>query len=210
MAVFVRVPSDHCNSCDIGHAVRMRLERWIPEILRIMLLAGEEACIRSFGINRERQRERDLDNRSIGPLGLPLKIKHFRIADASCPKRFGIIGCALALQHKHCKPLFTGEEVAQKAAERERVRRMWLNQIGLTDIEQFHEKARELHDAVMRTPGVLVMRADGEANAPIKIRLRVEVANGVNNMIETTRGHRSSLNSRGHHFIAEKAVGTSN
>src|SRR5215217_4437910 len=95
MAMFVRVRGNHCYPCDPGHAVRMRLERWIPEILWIMLLAGEEASVGRFGINGKRQRKCDFHCRSIRPLGLPLEVEHLEIADARDTERFSIISSAL-------------------------------------------------------------------------------------------------------------------
>src|SRR3954471_8271107 len=58
----------------------------------------------------------------------------------------------------------------------------------------------------MRAPGVPVARADGEAGPAIKRRRRVEIADGVHDMVEPS-GHPAVV---GLYFSAEKAVGTSN
>ena len=50
------------------------------------------------------------------------------------------------------------------------------------------EESRKLHDAVMRAPGMAIARADCEADAAIEIRRRVEIAHGMNDMVETA-GH---------------------
>jgi hypothetical protein len=44
-----------------------------------------------------------------------------------------------------------------------------------------------LHNMVVRPPRVPVLRTDCKAGAPIEVSLRVEVTNGVDDMIKTTR-----------------------
>ena len=58
---------------------------------------------------------------------------------------------------------------------------------GLGNLEQFDIGIIELHNAVVRSPWVLVARADREANAAIQVRRGVEVADGMHNMIEPMR-----------------------
>ena len=64
--------------------------------------------------------------------------------------------------------------------------------LGLGDFEDLDIAILQLHNAVVRTPGMPVARADGEAGAAIELRRRVEVADGVHDMVETV-GHAAKL-----------------
>jgi hypothetical protein len=55
------------------------------------------------------------------------------------------------------------------------------------DFEDFDEAMLELDDAIMRAPGMTVARANGEAGARLKLAGRVEVADGVHDMVEAVR-----------------------
>src|SRR6201999_4535825 len=66
-------------------------------------------------------------------------------------------------------------------------RRMRHDQFGLAYVEQLDEKTRELHNLVVRPPRMLVLRADGKAGAPIEVSFPIQVTNGMDNMVETTR-----------------------
>ena len=55
------------------------------------------------------------------------------------------------------------------------------------DFEEFDIGVVQLHDAIMRAPRVLVPRANNEAGAPIKFPRRIEIADGVHDMVETVR-----------------------
>ena len=57
-------------------------------------------------------------------------------------------------------------------------------------------------------PHGAVAHADGEAGAAIDLRRRVEIADGVHDMVETVRHFGFRLLNAGH-FIDENAVGTS-
>jgi hypothetical protein len=59
--------------------------------------------------------------------------------------------------------------------------------LGFGDFEDFDIAILQLHDAVVRAPGMAVARADGEAGAAIKFRSRLEIADGVHDMVETVR-----------------------
>src|ERR1044072_3834678 len=97
-----RVLGDEHNARDAGDTVRMLLGGRIPEVLRIVLLAGEKARVRRLPILRERERERDLHNRTIRPLAFTLEVEHVEIADASRAERLRV-SSALPLQHPHRK-----------------------------------------------------------------------------------------------------------
>jgi hypothetical protein len=57
----------------------------------------------------------------------------------------------------------------------------------LTDVDQFDEYACELYNPVVRPPGMAVARADREAEAAIEFASRVEVADGMHDMVKTVR-----------------------
>jgi hypothetical protein len=61
---------------------------------------------------------------------------------------------------------------------------MRLDFFRLTDRQQLDECAVELHDAIMRAPGMLVARADGEAEAHVSFRRSIEIVDGMDNVIE--------------------------
>jgi hypothetical protein len=54
-----------------------------------------------------------------------------------------------------------------------------------------------------------VAHSDGEAGPTIKIRRRVEIADGVHDMVKTVRHRRGLLNDR-RYFTEEKPVGANN
>ena len=75
-------------------------------------------------------------------------------------------------------------EVAVERAERKGPRAMRRNLCGLADLKQLDERGRKLDDAVMCAPRMLVARAYVEAKPPIKIGGGIEVAHGMDDMIE--------------------------
>ena len=60
--------------------------------------------------------------------------------------------------------------------------------IRLGDRQQLQEESRELDDMVVRAPGMAVARADRKARAAIEIRCGVEIAHGMDDVVETA-GH---------------------
>src|SRR3979411_2740908 len=81
------------------------------------------------------------------------------------------------------------------------------NLFGLGDLQNLDEAILQLHNAVVSAPGVAIARADGETGAAIKFRRRVEIADGVHDVVEAVR-HPPGLSPSGH-FTDEKEVGTS-
>src|SRR6266567_4558447 len=182
-----RVLGDQHDARDGRHAVWMRLERRIPEVLRIVVLGGEIAGVGRLAVSREHQRERDVDGRAVRALGLTGKIEHLEIADAGSAIRIRVGGRALAFQRQHREAFAVREEIAREGAERKRPRSARRDQFRLADSQQFDENAGTLHDAIVRTPGMAVARADREAELRIARPGRVEVVHGVNDMVETSR-----------------------
>jgi hypothetical protein len=58
--------------------------------------------------------------------------------------------------------------------------------------QQLDEEPRKLHDVVVRAPRVTVSCSDRETKAPVQIRRRIEIAHGMNDMVEASR-HRGRL-----------------
>ena len=59
------------------------------------------------------------------------------------------------------------------------------NLFGLADLEQLDERGLELHDAVMRTPGMDIARADRKAEPAIEIAGGIEVVDDMHDMVDT-------------------------
>ena len=165
----------------------MLLERRIPEVLRIVLLAGEEPGVRRGFVLRERERERDLHGRAVRPLALAREVEHIEIADAGRTERVGIGLRAFALKHQHRKAFAFRQKVAREGAERERARARRGNTLHLAQRQQFDEDAGKLHDAVMRAPGMAIARADCEAEPRVRLACRIEVVHRMHDMVETAR-----------------------
>lgn len=87
---------------------------------------------------------------------------------------------------------------------------MRLDLPGFGDGEDLDEETIELYDTIMCTPRMAVARTDNEAEPPISIRGRIEIAYGVNDMVEAA-GHQigTFTNTNRDYFIAENAVGVS-
>ena len=166
----------------------MHLEGRVPEMLRVAVLAGEEPDVRRLGIGRKGERERDLDGRAVGALALALEIVGVEVADAGGAERFGIRR-APAFQHQHREPLLVGEEIAIERAEGEDALPMRRDVGRVRHAEQFDEHARKLDDVILRPPGAMmaVARADLEAEPTIELLGRVEIAHGVDDVVETAR-----------------------
>ena len=120
-----------------------------------------------------------------------------------------ILGRIAAVEDQHRETLARSQKVAVEGAERKRTRAVRHDLFGLGDFEHFDVAILQLHDAVVRAPGMAVARADGEAGARIEFRRRVEIADGVHDVVETV-GHPTSLALGAGHFTDENEVGTSN
>src|SRR5947209_9851194 len=92
---------NHGHPQDSRGSIRMSLKRRVPEILRIVLLAGEVSRIGRAGICRKGERERNLHGRAIRSLRLALEIELIEMADATVSKRRDVRGRALAFEHQH-------------------------------------------------------------------------------------------------------------
>src|SRR5207237_7486318 len=88
---------------------------------------------------------------------------------------------------KRCR----AQEIAIKRAERERAFAVRRDLFGFGDLEEFDVAILQLHNAVVGAPWMAVARADSEAGAAVEFAGRVEIADGMHDMIEAV-GHRGN------------------
>ena len=138
-------------------------------------------------IAREGERERDLDRRTVGLLALALEAQGLGCGDLRSRER-ACIGCSIgAFENQQREPLARLQEAPVEIAEQNRdaivaeLRR-------LRHRQHLDEEAWQLHDVIMRAPGVAVARADREAKPPVQIGAGIEIAHGMDDVIEAP-GH---------------------
>ena len=107
---------DKDNTGHTQDAVRMALERRVPEILGIVLLTDEEAGVR-LGIDGEGERERDLDRLAVRPTRLTFEIEGVIAADPRRLERGAVCACVMAFEHQHREAFVPREEFLARAAE---------------------------------------------------------------------------------------------
>src|ERR1700751_1504467 len=184
----LRLPGNHDDLSNARNAIWVQLKCRIPEVLRIVLLAREVTGIRRFGVRGECKGERDPHDRPVRAFGLALEVEHVEISDARGAERLGIRRRTPALQYQHRESLIAREEVTRKAGEGKGARRGGGYQFRLIHTKKLDENAGELHDMVVRAPGMTIAAADREPGATIECRGRVEVTDRVNDVVETM-GH---------------------
>ena len=135
------------------------------------------------------------------------EIEHVKRADPTRLKRTRIRRRVAAVEQQHRKTLAAGEEIPVEGAEREKTRPMRHDLLGLGDLQDLDVAVLELHDAIMRAPGVTITPAHHEPGADIDVRRRVQVADRMHDMVEAL-GHRRPFLVR--YFTDENEVGTSN
>jgi hypothetical protein len=74
-----------------------------------------------------------------------------------------------------------------KSAKRECTRAAGRDFRGLRDLEDFDVEIPQLHEAIVGAPRMPVARADREAGALIEFRGRIEIPDGMRDMVETSR-----------------------
>ena len=62
------------------------------------------------------------------------------------------------------------------------------NLLGFGDLQNLDVAVRQLHNAVVGAPGMAVAATYGKAGARVELRRRVNVANGMHDVVETV-GH---------------------
>src|SRR5688500_17305133 len=95
----------------------MDLKRGIPEILGKAVLAGEEADTRDLWIGREGERERHLDRRAVGALGLALNIEHLVVTNPGVAEGSRVRLRIAAFEHHHRQSLPARKGVAVERPE---------------------------------------------------------------------------------------------
>jgi hypothetical protein len=73
--------------------------------------------------------------------------------------------------------------------------------LGLGDRKQLHEKAGQLDKVILGAPRMAVPRPDGEARAAIKFGCDIEIADSMNDVVETVgHGHDRLVGTLGVHL----------
>jgi hypothetical protein len=166
------------------------LDCGVPETLRKMMVAGRKADLPAAGIDGESERESEHDRRSVRPPALPRELECVEIAHPRRAEGRRIRGCVTSLEQDHVEAFAALERIAMKGAERERARAMRHDLLRFLDGQQLEIESGKLDDAVVRSPGMPITSAHGKAEALVKCPGRIEIADGVNNMIETARHDR--------------------
>ena len=183
------------NGPDRLRRIGMRLIFCIPEVLRMMVLAGEKPCGGDQRRLRESQRESNFRSRAIGAGGLAAKIEGHEIADAQSRKGCRIGFCVARLQRQHGQSLALSQIAADKAAKRI-LPRAWMQRHSRPSrphADQFQKRAAKLDDMVLRAPGMLVAGTDVKTEATISGGLRTEVARRQHEVVERAGPAHTSL-----------------
>src|SRR6266568_5190893 len=174
-----RIVGDHRYAGHGLRAIGVDLKCRVPKILREMVLARRNA-----GKN---QREREFHRRSVRLCALAGEIEHVITANAGRLERARIVGRVAGVEDQHRESLARSEKVAVEGAEGKRAGAVRHDLLRLGDLKDFDVAISQLHNSVVRAPRMAVARADGKAGAAIKFRRRVEIADGVHDMVETVR-----------------------
>ena len=180
-----RIVRDHRHAGDACDAIGVALEGRIPEILRIVLLADEEAEIgRHADRAQKRARMRPSPVEPSGRFASRSKSNCSKWPMPAFSNDRDVGRRILAFETSIDSPARAPRKSRVKAPnENERGRRRH-DQLRLADLEQFDEITRELHDPIVRAPGMTVARADREAGTAVELAGRVEIADGVHDVIE--------------------------
>ena len=94
-----------------------------------------------------------------------------------------------ALEREHRKAVAARNGIA--IGDSEHAREPFADKFArLADRQDLDEEARQLHDVIVRPPRMQIARADREAGAAIEVCRRIEIADGMDDMIETARHDR--------------------
>src|SRR6267142_2232875 len=153
-----RIVGDHRHAGHGLRAIGVDLKCRVPKILREMVLARRKTQIRRGRIAGKNQRERQR-----------------------------IVGRVARVEDQHRESLVRSEKVAVEGAEGKRAGAVWHDLLRLGDLKDFDVAILQLHNSVVGAPRMAVARADGEAGVAIEFRRRVEIADGVHDMVATVR-----------------------
>jgi hypothetical protein len=163
----------------------MVLERRVPEILRMVMLAGEEPHPGSGRIFRKGEREGDVSRGSVRARSLPLEEERVKGPDPGAGEPGRIGGGVAAVERQHRKPLAAGEVVAHEGAEAVGTPSPGRDLGFLPRRDEFDERPGQLHDTVLGAPGVPVSGTDPEAHPFIEPSGKVEVTHGDDEMVDS-------------------------
>src|SRR5262249_52735113 len=133
---------------------------------------------------------------SIRSLCLAFEAQRIRLADAGAGERCSISGGILRFKNEQREALAARNEILIVRPEHRR-EAVGADLLPLCQCQQFNENAWQLNDVIVRPPWVPVARAYGEAKSPIEIGGGIEVAHGVDDMIETA-SHRCDTTPTGY------------
>ncbi len=170
----------------------MNLRRRVPEQLRPMLAASEEAAIGRHPVTSESERERDLHLVSGGRQALAREGERLEIANAGGQELRGICRRIVAFEHDHGWPLPSGQGISDVTAEGEAAHPVIRDQMRTSDRHKLKKEPRKLHDPVVGAPGMLVALADTEAEPLEPASGGIEVVHADNEMIEAAWRHDSN------------------
>ena len=171
--------------------VRMLLKRAVPEVVRVVVLADEEAGIGRLRIGREGEREGDLRLGPVRPAGAASEGERLEIANAASGEGRRIGFRIVAAEGQHGEPFAAGEVIAHEGAEAEGARPVRRDAAPLPHGDQLDERAFELDEPVLRAPRMAVAGADLEAEPLVESGGHVEIANGDHQVVDAAWGHGS-------------------
>src|SRR5262249_16243902 len=131
------------------------------------------------------QRERNLDCRAIRLFRLASEVEYLEIGNPGGLERARIGARVRAFQDQHRKAFARGDEVAVERADAKGPRATRRNLCGLADLEQLDERGLELHDAIVRAPGMDVACTDRKSEPAIEVARGIEVADDMHDMVDT-------------------------
>src|SRR5262245_6089888 len=113
----------------------MHLKGWVPEILRMAMLAGEETNLRDLRACRVSQREGDLDRRAVRSFDFASEFIQFEMAD-TCLAKLVAVRRAAAFQHQHREAFAACQKIAIERAERKEIWCVRRDPRGIGDRQQ--------------------------------------------------------------------------
>src|SRR5262249_51189654 len=120
-------------------------------------------------IAREDKRECQFDCRAVRLLAFASEIEHVEIRNARSLECLAICNRIAAVEQQHRKTLAACKEIAAEGTERKRSRAVRHDLLGFGDLQQLDVAVLQLHDAVMRAPGMPVAIADHEPGAGVEV-----------------------------------------
>jgi hypothetical protein len=183
-----RIIRDQHDAGDPADAVGVLLEGRVPEILGVKILASRKARVRCPDVAREGERKAELDRRAVGPPALALEGHGVGGGDTGAAERGRVSARIAAFEEQHRQALAVSEERLVKPAEQggEPVGSQFFR---LGHGQQLDEEAGKLNDVIVGASRMAIARPNREAELAMELGSGVEIAHGVDDVIETA-GHR--------------------